>query len=135
MQQTSDVGYGARMNRSRVWSVAGAVAIAALLLQAAPVAQSAGSIGQWLTLPYLLPTNLNPVHVALMKNGKVLIIAGSGNVPTNSDYESGVWDPQTGTLVQQPIAWDMFCNNMSVLPDGRVLINGGTLQYDPFYGE
>src|SRR5438045_260004 len=28
----------------------------------------------------------------------------------------------------------MFCNVMSILPDGRPLINGGTLQYDPFHG-
>jgi hypothetical protein len=32
-------------------------------------------------------------------------------------------------------AWDMFCNGMVVLPDGRPLINSGTLQYDPFHGE
>ena len=70
MQEASDAAYGARLNQSRIWSVAGAVAIAALLLQVAPIAQSAGSIGQWLTLLYLLPTNLNPVHVALMKNGR-----------------------------------------------------------------
>ena len=29
----------------------------------------------------------------------------------------------------------MFCNGASILPDGRVFINGGTLQYDPFFGE
>jgi hypothetical protein len=29
----------------------------------------------------------------------------------------------------------MFCNGMVVLPDGRVFIDGGTLQYDPFTGE
>jgi hypothetical protein len=28
----------------------------------------------------------------------------------------------------------MFCNGMVVLPDGRPLIDGGTLQYNPFYG-
>ena len=28
----------------------------------------------------------------------------------------------------------MFCNSMVALSDGRVLINGGTVQYDPFYG-
>ncbi len=28
----------------------------------------------------------------------------------------------------------MFCNGMVVLPDGRVFINGGNLQYDPFHG-
>ena len=29
----------------------------------------------------------------------------------------------------------MFCNGMVTLPDGRVLINGGNLQYDPFHGQ
>ena len=29
----------------------------------------------------------------------------------------------------------MFCNGMVVLPDGRVFINGGNLQYDPFLGQ
>ena len=29
----------------------------------------------------------------------------------------------------------MFCNGMVVLHDGRVFINGGNLQYDPFQGE
>ena len=28
----------------------------------------------------------------------------------------------------------MFCNGMVVLPDGRVFVNSGTLQYDPFHG-
>ncbi len=28
----------------------------------------------------------------------------------------------------------MFCNAMVMLQDGRVLIDGGTIQYDPFYG-
>jgi hypothetical protein len=28
----------------------------------------------------------------------------------------------------------MFCNGMAVLPDGRVSVMGGTLQYDPFHG-
>ena len=29
----------------------------------------------------------------------------------------------------------MFCNGMVTLHDGRVLVNGGNLQYDPFYGQ
>jgi hypothetical protein len=78
---------------------------------------------------------INPVHVALMHNGKVLIVSGSGNLPSNSNYEAAVWDPLTGTITTQPLGWDMFCNGMVVLSDGRPFINGGTLQYDPFHGE
>jgi len=89
--------------------------------------------GRWNTLPYLMP--INPVHEALMNNGKVLIVSGSGNVPLNTDFRAGVWDPRTGTITTQAVGWDMFCNGMVVLPDGRVFVNGGTLQYDPFQGE
>jgi hypothetical protein len=93
----------------------------------------AGLLGQWTTLAGQTP--INPVHAVLMHNGKVLIVSGSGNVTTNGDYETAVWDPQTQTFVTQAVAWDMFCNGTVVLPDGRPLINGGTLQYDPFHGE
>ena len=89
--------------------------------------------GQWKTLPYPMP--INPVHVALMNNGTVLIVAGSGNLPTNTNYQAAVWDPRADTITTQPVAWDMFCNGMVVLPDGRVFINGGNLRYDPFLGE
>jgi uncharacterized membrane protein len=75
------------------------------------------------------------VHVAVLHNGKVLIVSGSGNVPNNPNYQAGIFDPATGLVATQPISWDMFCNGMSILPDGRPLIVGGTLQYDPFHGE
>ena len=78
---------------------------------------------------------INPVHIALMHNGKVLIVSGSGNVATETHYTAGIFDPSTGTVTTQPIAWDMFCNGMIVLPDGRPFVMGGTLQYDPFHGE
>jgi galactose oxidase-like protein/PKD domain-containing protein len=89
--------------------------------------------GQWQTLPNLMP--INPVHAALLHNGKVLVVSGSGNLPTNSNFQAAVFDPQTGTVTTQPVGWDMFCNGMVVLPDGRAFVNGGTLQYDPFHGE
>jgi Domain of unknown function (DUF1929) len=92
--------------------------------------------GQWTTLPNLMP--INPVHVALMNNGKVLVVSGSGNYPANltsNILTSAVWDPVANTFAQQSVGWDMFCNGMVVLSDGRPLINGGTLQYDPFHGE
>jgi hypothetical protein len=109
--------------------------LAGCLGSLAPAPATAQTMGQgrWTTLPYLMP--INPVHVALMNNGKVLIVSGSGNLPGNADHEAAVWDPQTGTLMTQPVGWDMFCNGMVVLPDGRVFINGGTFQYDPFFGE
>ena len=106
------------------------------LLLAGLVASVSGAFaqtGQWQTLPYTMP--INPVHTALLYNGKVLIVSGSGNVAANTNYRAALWDPQAGTITTQPVAWDMFCNGMVVLPDGRPFVMGGTLQYDPFHGE
>src|SRR5947208_2418410 len=90
-------------------------------------------VGQWQTVPYLMP--INPVHLAVMHNGKVLIVSGSGNLPTETNFRAAVWDPQANTITTRPLGWDMFCNGMVILADGRVFINGGNLQYDPFHGE
>jgi Domain of unknown function (DUF1929) len=99
-----------------------------------PAPVSAAKDGQWSTLPYTMP--INPVHAALLHTGKILIAAGSGNDPKNAfpintspDFEAAVWDPQSGKIATQPVTWDMFCNGMSMMADGRVLMNGGTDAY------
>ena len=106
--------------------------LAALVPLASPVLAQTGQ-GRWQTLPYTMP--INPIHAALLYNGKVVIVSGSGNVAGNTNFQAALWDPQTGTIATQPVTWDMFCNGMVVLPDGRPLVMGGTLQYDPFHGE
>ena len=88
--------------------------------------------GRWDTLPLLMP--INPVHVALMHTGKVLIIAGSGNDPDNKVLHAAVWSPGPDTVKTFLIDWDMFCNGMVILPDGRPFVLGGTLKYDNFLG-
>src|SRR5713101_8938442 len=102
--------------------------------------------GQWSTLNYSM--TINPVHTALMHNGKILVVAGSGNCPpSQSGCPSGppygasnhsgatVFDPVAQTFNQLTLSWDMFCNSMTVLADGRVFVNGGTIVYDPFHGQ
>src|SRR5438094_441329 len=102
--------------------------------------------GRWSTLQTLMP--INPIHVALLGNGKVLVVPGSGNCPpSQSGCPSGppygpsnnsgalLWDPTTGAITQFSVSWDMFCNAMTLLKDVRALIDGGTIQYDPFYGQ
>jgi len=78
---------------------------------------------------------INPVHVSLMHNGKVLIVSGSGNLPSDTTYLAGVGTQQQNKVTTQPVPFDMFCNGMVVLPDGRPFIMSGTLQYDPFQGD
>jgi hypothetical protein len=89
--------------------------------------------GRWNTLPLNMP--INPVHAALMHTGKVLIIAGSGNDPGNRRFQAAVWDLGAGTIRTFNISWDMFCNGMVILPNGRPFVLGGNLRYDPFFGE
>ena len=92
--------------------------------------------GLWTTLPNAMP--INPVHAALLHTGKVLIISGSGNCPATlpgcapgPQYPQGaaLMDLSTGKITTMPIGWDMFCNGMSIMQDGRVLISGGTKAY------
>src|SRR5438477_3548468 len=106
--------------------------VAFFLLTAGSMAQP-NLQGQWSTIPY--PMSINPVHVALLHTGKVLVVSGSGNVAGNTNYQAAIWDPKANTISTQPVAWDMFCNGMVVLPDGRPFILGGTLKYDPIYGQ
>ena len=76
-----------------VWASAGAVVLALGLLSSTPPAlhAQAGTQGQWRTLTNQAP--INPIHVALMNNGEVLIVAGSGNVATETLFQAAVWDP------------------------------------------
>jgi hypothetical protein len=125
-------GAGAVRSSSRKW-LTGSLVLLALAVTSTPrLGAQAGLQGQWTTLPYLMP--INPVHPTVLNNGRVLIVAGSGNVAAETNFRSTIWDPQAGTFNTRSHAWDMFCNGAVVLPDGRVLINGGNLQYDPFRG-
>src|SRR5713226_4704034 len=92
--------------------------------------------GVWSTLPNAMP--INPVHAALLHTGKVLIVAGSGNCPPQQagcpqgpQYSQGaaLLDLSANSIATMPITWDMFCNGMSIMQDGRILINGGTKGY------
>ena len=108
-----------------------ALALSLLICVPQPSAMGQANVqGQWSTLSNTMP--INPIHVALLTNGKVLVVAGSGNCPPSqsgcpsgppysSSNESGALlvDPVSGqTISQFSLSWDMFCNGM-VLQIGR----------------
>src|SRR5580658_5352956 len=115
-----------RHGSSRTSALHAAVAtflIAAAIAVAAPAARTQDNVlGTWRTLPTTMP--INPVHVALMHTGKVLVVSGSGNYPPDTNYMAAIWDPATDTVTTMPIGWDMFCNGMVVMPDGRPFVMG-----------
>lgn len=120
------------LRSARSWVVLAVIGL--LWLGCVPSAAAQANLqGQWQTLPNLMP--INPVHAALLHNGQVLIVSGSGNLPTNTNLQAAVFDPASGLVTTQPVSWDMFCNGMVVLADGRAFVNGGTQQYDPFHGQ
>jgi hypothetical protein len=99
-------------------------------------------------MPWQLSSQIpiNPIHAAVGRTGKVLFFGGSGNDPSQAAYDNSpegvrLWDPNTGTFTTPKIPRDVngnpidiFCAGHSFRPDGRLLVAGGTLQYDPFYG-
>src|SRR5579862_3487673 len=87
--------------------------------------------GQWTTSTAKAP--INPIHAALLHTGKILFIAGSGNCPPQQagcpqgpQYAQGaaLFDLSNDSMQTLPTNWDMFCNGMSMMQDGRVLIQG-----------
>ena len=97
---------------------------------ATPPPEGSATQGEWTVLDYQLP--IRAIHSTLLKNGKVLLIAGSGNDVDsfeNGSFKASVWDPVSGIFNTLDVPSDMFCAGHVTLPDGRVLIQGGTKSY------
>ncbi|QXE34990.1 DUF1929 domain-containing protein [Streptomyces sp. GMY02] len=86
--------------------------------------------GRWEVLPTENP--VRSMHSVVLHNGKVLLIAGSGN---NTDmfeagtFTSAVYDPEDGSYRTVPTPDDMFCAGHVQLSDGRVLVMSGNKGY------
>ena len=52
--------------------------------------------GQWTRLSGMLMP-INPIHTAVLRTGKVLVVAGSENDATITTYRVAVFDPATGS--------------------------------------
>ena len=83
--------------------------------------------GIWRPIYVAMP--INPVHMAMMHNGRILVIAGSGSARDPESLHAAVFDPSTWNVRTFSLEYDMFCNGMVVLPDGRPFVMGGTMQY------
>src|SRR5580693_4819466 len=96
----------ARLRSSPGRPIWGITAIA-LLLVCAPMAHGQANVqGTWQTLPTLMP--INPVHTALLSNGKILVVSGSGNFAAQTTFLVGLWDPSNNTVTTGTQSWDMF---------------------------
>ncbi len=73
------------------------------------------------------------IHAALLRTGKVLLMAGSGNDKNNFDakrFETILWDPTANSFQKIYTPWDVFCAGHAFLPNGDLLIAGGTKAYE-----
>lgn len=88
--------------------------------------------GMWEPVQYKFK-NL-PVHTALLHTGQVLAFGGSGNDPKNlfNPHPAELWDYRDGSLtsIDQRLDGDLFCAGHTFLADGRLLVAGGTYNYD-----
>ncbi|MDX3769317.1 MULTISPECIES: galactose oxidase early set domain-containing protein [unclassified Streptomyces] len=94
--------------------------------------------GHWSFLDVPSEFRINTIHAALLHTGKVLLVAGSGNNQKNFDaksFRSVLWDPAAGTFKNIPTPKDMFCSGHTQLPDGKLLIAGGTKRYEKLEGD
>jgi hypothetical protein len=70
------------------------------------------------------------VHATVLHTGKVLFFAGSGNDELyTTGLRSVVWDYENGGFYTPYTPIDLFCAGQAFLPDGRLLVVGGTLNY------
>ncbi|MFF1421809.1 galactose oxidase-like domain-containing protein [Streptomyces sp. NPDC058280] len=86
--------------------------------------------GKWEVLPTENP--VRSMHSVVLHNGKVLLIAGSGNDPEMFEagtFTSAVYDPEDGSYRTIPTPDDMFCSGHVQLSDGRVLVMSGNKGY------
>ncbi|KAF2779891.1 kelch motif-containing protein [Streptomyces sp. OM5714] len=94
--------------------------------------------GKWEIIEFPEKYRQNTIHAALLRTGKVLLVAGSGNNQDNSDakqYDTRIWDPVRGTIKKVPTPSDLFCTGHTQLANGNLLIAGGTKRYEKLKGD
>jgi hypothetical protein len=89
--------------------------------------------GLWTKLNIPQKFLVNGIHSTLLYNGDVLIMAGSGN--DQDFFNAGTFftlllNPVTMQEKLIPTPWDLFCAGHIELPDGNILVAGGTARYE-----
>ncbi|MGZ3099353.1 radical copper oxidase GlxA [Streptomyces sp. H72] len=94
--------------------------------------------GKWEIIEFPEKYRQNTIHAALLRTGKVLLVAGSGNDQDNFDakkFNTRIWDPVKGTIKTVPTPTDLFCTGHTQLANGNLLIAGGTKRYEKLKGD
>jgi hypothetical protein len=89
--------------------------------------------GQWQTIELPDEYRVRAIHTALLYSGEVLLLAGSGN--SRKAFEAGtfetvLWNPVTGDTTKVDTPEDLFCGGHAYLPNGDLLVAGGTSKYE-----
>ena len=89
--------------------------------------------GFWQVVELPKGQRINAIHAALLPSGRILLIAGSGNDREQfaaGTFKTMIFDPVSGATTQVPTPTDLFCAGHAYLPDGKLLVAGGTLRYE-----
>lgn len=87
-------------------------------------------VGKWLVQDTPMP--IRAIHTTLLHDGRLLLIAGSGNdgnAFAAGSFRAVVWSPDSNTFTDVPVPYDMFCAGHVTLPDGKILLAGGTAAF------
>lgn len=93
----------------------------------APTPAQRSTVGTWGSVINWTPHL--PVTAATLPDGRLLTFASNQRTtfPVGVEFTyAAVWDPATGVFTElNNSRHDMFCGGTAMLPDGRVLVNGG----------
>ncbi|MBX7207142.1 MAG: DUF1349 domain-containing protein [Verrucomicrobiaceae bacterium] len=94
---------------------------------AAVTAADSSSLGEWSSLINWTPHI--PVSAANLPDGRVLTFASNQRTSFPAGVEftyAATWNPATGAFQEfNNSTHDMFCGGITLMPDGRVMVNGG----------
>jgi hypothetical protein len=87
------------------------------------------STGSWTTGDN---TTTVAIHASVLSNGRIFYFASSGYHSSHQDgpFEARILNLSTGDETEVTMNEDLFCAGQAPLPNGNILLAGGTLRYD-----